>query len=157
MELYNTAASFSPSARDELRGQLVCYARSVISDDWRTMRSSEQNALVQRWIDASAATIGSVDVEGGKQTFAYEHWVITNAARAEARRGRFSEAMRIVPPPLWLFVVLGGLLTVTYMCFYSDSGERFVVQALMIGSVTAIVTASLLVVHFLDSPLRDRP
>ncbi|MGI9022284.1 MAG: hypothetical protein ACR2HV_03410 [Acidimicrobiales bacterium] len=155
-ELYNTAPSFEPAARDELRGQLVCYARSVVRDEWRTMKREQQSDVTQGWVDAMAANVDQLEITGEKQSVAYEHWFVTNAARAEARRGRLSEATPVVPAPLWFFLVFGGLLAVGYVVFWSDSGERFVVQAMMIGSLTAMVTASLLVVHFLDNPYENK-
>ncbi len=42
-----------------------------------------------------------------------------------------------------------------YVWLFADPGERFFVQAVMTGSVTAIVVASLLVVNFLDRPYQN--
>lgn len=42
------------------------------------------------------------------------------------------------------------------MCaLFADPGERFLVQAAMIGSVTAVMAASLVVVSFLDRPYEN--
>jgi hypothetical protein len=38
------------------------------------------------------------------------------------------------------------------MLFFADSGERVIVQAVMMGSVVAVITTSLLLLRFLDSP-----
>lgn len=38
------------------------------------------------------------------------------------------------------------------MLFFADSGERAIVQALLIGSVTAVVVLTLLVLRVLDNP-----
>ena len=41
------------------------------------------------------------------------------------------------------------------MLFFADSAERAVVQAMMVGSVIAVIAATLLLIRFLDDPFRD--
>ena len=41
------------------------------------------------------------------------------------------------------------------MLFFADSGERAVVQALLIGTVVAVITSMLLLLTFLDNPFHD--
>ena len=40
------------------------------------------------------------------------------------------------------------------MLFFADSAERASSQAMLIGSATAVVTATLLAIHALDNPYR---
>jgi urea transporter len=42
-----------------------------------------------------------------------------------------------------------------FMLFFADSGERAIVQGLMIGSVVAVVVATLLVLRVLDQPFQS--
>ena len=56
------------------------------------------------------------------------------------------------PTPLWIVLFLGTALIFVFMLFFADSGERAVVQAMMIGSVTAIMVAILLLINVLDNP-----
>jgi hypothetical protein len=42
-----------------------------------------------------------------------------------------------------------------FMLFFADSGERAVSQAVMIGSVMAVITATLLLIGFLNDPFRS--
>jgi sugar phosphate permease len=42
-----------------------------------------------------------------------------------------------------------------FMLFFADSAERAVVQGMMVGSVIAVITATLLLIQFLDNPFRD--
>ncbi len=46
-ELFHEARLFSPSTADEVRGELVCYARSVIRDEWPAMRKQRESAVVE--------------------------------------------------------------------------------------------------------------
>jgi hypothetical protein len=83
---------------------------------------------------------------------AFDHWFDQSAERREGRRGRLAEAEPLVPRLVWLALFLGGGLIIVYMCFYADPREPAFVQALMVGSVTTMVVAGLLVVRFLDRP-----
>src|SRR5919198_4198546 len=42
-QLDRTATLFPPDARRRLHGELICYARAVIHDEWRTMRDERES------------------------------------------------------------------------------------------------------------------
>ena len=60
-----------------------------------------------------------------------------------------------MPIPLWLVLSLGALLTIGYMVAQADQREGLLIQAIPIGFVTALMTAGLLVIFFLDHPYAD--
>jgi len=49
-----------------------------------------------------------------------------------------------------LFFISGVIFV--YMLFFADSGERAVVQALLMGTVVAVVVSTLVLLQFLDRP-----
>jgi hypothetical protein len=151
-QLFRTAKLFSPDAQRSLHGELICYARAVIDDEWKTMRHGSESALVTAWLLRIEQTIDGIQVAGEKQRVAYDHWFEQAAERREGRRGRLDAAEPLVPTLVWLALFLGGALIIAYMCFYADPAEPFFVQALMMGAVTTMVVAGLLVVRFLDHP-----
>ena len=53
---------------------------------------------------------------------------------------------------MWLTLVLGAGLTIAYVAVFADRRERWWTQAVMIGSITALLVAGLLVVSFLERP-----
>ena len=57
-----------------------------------------------------------------------------------------------MPLPLWFVLGIGASLTIAYMCAQADRREGVLVQSIPIGFVTAMVTAGMLVVLFLDHP-----
>ena len=154
-QLFRTAKLFEPEARRTLHGQLICYARAVVRDEWPAMREGRESPLVEAWLSRIERTIEGLSVSGEKQTVAYGHWFDEVANRREGRRGRLAEAAPFVPSLVWLALFLGGALIVGYMCFYADRGERWAAQAIMMGSVTAMVVAGLLLIRFLDRPYAD--
>jgi hypothetical protein len=154
-QLFRTARLFEPEARRELQDQLICYARAVVHDEWNTMRDERESPLVLGWLAQIEQSIDAIEVTGEKERVAYGHWFDQAAERREGRRGRLAEAEPLVPWLVWLALFLGGVLIVAYMCFYADPAEPAVAQALMMGAVTAMVVAGMLVVRFLDRPYED--
>jgi hypothetical protein len=151
-QLYRTARLFAPETRRQLHGELICYARAVIDDEWKTMRDGHESPLVEGWLARIERTIDGVQLNGVKQRVAYDAWFQRANERREGRRGRLAEAEPFVPTLVWLALFLGGALIITYMCFYADKAEPALVQALMMGVVTTMAVAGLLVVRFLDRP-----
>ncbi|MGI9111959.1 MAG: hypothetical protein ACR2GT_07155 [Gaiellaceae bacterium] len=116
------------------------------------MRENGESALVETWISRFETTIDGIAVDGERQRVAYEHWFDGASDRREGRRGRLAEAAPFVPPIVWLALALGGLLIVTYMCFYADRAEAAAIQALMMAGIATVVVAGMLIVRFLDRP-----
>ena len=47
------------------------------------------------------------------------HWFDLTEARQDGRRGRLAEASSVVPPLVWLVLVLGGIVVVGYTCLFA--------------------------------------
>jgi hypothetical protein len=154
-QLFRTAKLFSPDDRRQLHGELICYARAVVRDEWNTMRDGRESPLVDDWLLRIERTIDGIQPHGDAQRVAYDHWFEQAAERREGRRGRLAEGEPLVPSLVWLALFLGGALIITYMCFYADPAEPVFVQALMMGAVTTMVVAGMLVVRFLDRPYEN--
>jgi hypothetical protein len=154
-QLFRTAKLFSPPSRQTLHGELICYARAVVDDEWRAMRHDRESPLVDDWLARIEDTVDGIHLRSDKQRVGYDQWFQQAAERREGRRGRLAEAEPLVPPLVWLALFLGGALIVAYMCFYADPAEPVLVQALMMGAVTTMVVAGILVVRFLDRPFND--
>ena len=81
-------------------------------------------------------------------------WLDQDAERREGRRGRLAASDGLVPELLWVVLIVGAVLVVGFMLLFADPAERAWVQALMMGSVTAVVVAGLLIaIGFYTRPL----
>jgi hypothetical protein len=151
-ELDSVAEVFDSPASDRLRGDLVCYGRAVIEDEWLAMKKERSSELVQSWVDKLGRESGIAGLHGAREETAYKRWFDEQALRRDGRRERLAEATSFVPLPLWFVLGLGASLTIVYMCAQADRREGVLIQSIPIGFVTALVTAGLLVVFFLDHP-----
>ena len=58
----------------------------------------------------------------------------------------------MIPLPLWLVLFFTAGVIFVYMLFFADSGERAIVQALLMGTVVAVMVSTLLLLQFLNNP-----
>jgi hypothetical protein len=154
-ELSAVASVFPPPANTDLRGDLVCYARAVIHDEWPAMRDGHASELVESWIDRLYSDFSVVAPQEARHDAAFAQWFDEVSERRDGRRERLAEAGPSLPMPLWFALGIGALATLCYMIAQADNRESRVIQAIPIAFVAAIVAAGLLVVVFLDSPYSD--
>jgi hypothetical protein len=154
-QLLRVAQLLPEPEQDDLRRQLVCYARSVVSDEWPAMQGGGESALVADWLADIESTVDRIPVENARTEVGLAHWLDEMTERREGRRARLNEAASEIPPPVWLMLGLGAALTVLYLLLLADRRERAWVQGAMIGTITALVVSSLLVINFLDHPFNQ--
>ena len=146
-------AQFMPDpAAAELTGELVCYARSVVGSEWEAMAAGTLGESINPWGVAMFRTISTVDPRSATEQSAYDRWMEQTTAREQARLARVHGAEGIIPVPLWvvLFAICGVIFG--FMLFFADAAERAVTQALLMGSVTGVITCLMLLLLFFDHP-----
>ena len=89
-------------------------------------------------------TLKTVQPETASEQAAYGKWLDQTSVREQARIDRVHGALGVIPTPLWLMLFFVSVVIVAFMLFFADSGERPVVQALLVGSVVTVIVATLL-------------
>ena len=151
---FETAQFLPAEARDRLTGELVCYARSVVHEEWPRMEDGTVGDAINPWSVALFRSLKTVNLGTPTEEAAYGKWLDQTSDREEARRDRVHGAAGIIPTSLWLVLFLVAGVVFFYMLFFADSGERAVSQAMLIGSATTVVVATLLAIYALDNPYR---
>jgi hypothetical protein len=155
--LASVIPSLPETGSPRLRGELLCYARAVVHQEWPAMRDGDASPVVEGWIDRMARRVDAMEPRTAAERTADSAWFDRDSVRRDGRRGRLAEAPPFVPLPLWGVLILGGMLMVVYMVFHADRRERGVSQGVAIGTVTALIAAAMLVVVFLDRPYSGQP
>jgi hypothetical protein len=150
-----TAQFFSDPVSAELTGELVCYARSVIVDEWDRMRAGTLGDTVNPWGVALFRTLQTVQPRTATEQSAYDKWLEETSTREEARLDRAHGAVGVIPTPLWLVLFFIAGVIFVYTLFFADRGERALVQGLLIGSVVSVIVALLLLLYALDHPFQQ--
>ncbi len=146
-------AQFMPAnVSGQLTGQLICYGRSVATGEWDRMRAGTLGDNLNPWSIALFHTLRTVQPKTASEQSAYDKWLDQTSTREQARLDRTHGAVGVIPASLWivLFFIAGVIFVFTL--FFADSGERAVVQGLMMGSVVAVMTTLLLLLQALNHP-----
>jgi hypothetical protein len=151
-----TAQSLPSSVSGAITGELVCYGRSVVHDEWPRMQNGTIEDAINPWGARMFTTLKGVEPETARAQAAYGKWLDQTTDRQLARSDRIHGASGVIPVSLWivLFFILGVIFV--YLLFFADSGERAKTQAMLMGSVAAVITAMLLLLFALDHPFHDQ-
>ena len=151
-------AQFMPAAiQARLSRELTCYARYVVYSEWPHLESAGDDEVreVSPWGKAMFRTLKTVDPRTFSEQTAYDKWFDRNADRETARNERIHGATGVIPDPLWVVLLFSTLTIFVFMLFFADSAERWYVQALMPAAVVGVLSATLLLITFLDDPFRS--
>jgi Protein of unknown function (DUF4239) len=154
-QLARVSRLFPAEESETLRDDLGCYARAVISDEWPLMREGRESEVVLGWLANIETTIDEMPIDDSVSEVALGHWLDEMAVRREGRRTRLAESSSTIPGAVWSMLVLGAVLTVAYMVVFADRRERWWTQAVMVGSIAALIVSGLLVINFLDRPFQE--
>jgi hypothetical protein len=152
LQQVENAQLFPPAAGRELTGQLICYGRSVVNDEWDRMKSGAEGDAPNAWAVPLFDTLRTVTPVTASQQSAYDKWLEQTSDREEARRDRVHGAAGIIPSPLWVVLFFISAVVFAYMLFFADSGESAVTQGMLMGAVASVITTLLLLLAFLDNP-----
>ena len=149
-------AQFLPTpASAELTAELVCYGRSVVHVEWPRAESGDLGDDINPWGVRMFTTLQTVDPETPRQEAAYGKWLDQTSDREAARIDRIHGAVGVIPTPLWVVLLFIAVVIFVFMLFFADRGERAITQAVLMGSVSSVIVAMLLLISFLDSPFHE--
>lgn len=154
-EQVETAQFLPEDVRARLTGELVCYGRSVVHQEWPQMERGDLGDTVNPWGKAMFRTLRTVDPATPAAQAAYGKWLDQTSDRETARSERIHGAAGVIPLALWLVLFVTAGVIFWFMLFFADSAEGPVVQATLMGGVAIVITAMLLLINALDNPFRD--
>ena len=155
LQLSRTAEAFSPEQLERLEGLLVCYGRAVIHDAWPAMQEEGDSTLVNDWGTRFRQQALLTQADTFVQRASFRQLLAEQDHRIEGRRTRLAEAVRTVPTPMWLVLLLGGFLTIGWVILSLSRRGTFLVQAAVVASVAVMVASVLFLVWFLDHPFAN--
>src|SRR3954453_14946623 len=138
LEQFETAQLMPAAVRGRFSGELVCYAQSVVHKEWPRMEAGTLTDGYNPWGIAMFAPLKTVEPHSAAEQAAYSKWLDQRTDRESARADRTHGAEGVIPTPLWIVLLLSAVMIFIFMLFFADSGERAIVQAVMMGSVAVV-------------------
>jgi amino acid transporter len=151
---FETAQFLPVAVRGRLSGELICYGRSVVRQEWPQMQRGH-GSVINPWGLALFTTLKQADPQTPVEQAAYSKWFDQTSDRESARVDRIHGAEGVIPRAVWIALFFMGAVILVFLMFFADSGEARVVQAVQIGSVVAVIAASLFVIGFLSRPYQS--
>ena len=147
-----SAELFPPAVRHRLTGQLVCYARSVVHQEWPQMVAGKGGDTINPWGAALFQTLRVADPRTAAEQAVYAKYLDQTSDREAGRRDRLHGAEGIIPTSIWLVLILIAVVVFTFMLFFADSGEGVLSQAMLMGSATTVIVLTLAAINALNHP-----
>jgi hypothetical protein len=157
LQQIQTAQFLPEEATAELTGELTCYARYVVHREWPKMQQGELNNALNPWGLELFASLKTVRTDTAEEEAAYGKWLDQTSDRQEARLDRVHGAEGILPGPLWIALFAMAAVIFIFMLFFADANERALSQSYQIGSVVAVIVATLLVIRLFNHPFTEGP
>jgi hypothetical protein len=152
VQQFETAQFFPADAASRLGGGIVCYARSVVYDEWPRLQDGSGTEAINPWGIELFRVLVAVEPGTPSEEAAFSKWLDQTSEREQARDDRLHAADGVVPPPRWVVLFVTGGVVFGFMLFFADRGERALVQSVLIGSVVVVVSSALVLLWFLDNP-----
>ena len=153
IQQYETAQLMPRPASAELSGELTCYGRAVVGVEWPLLRSGQKPAF-NPWGVPLFRTLQTVVPKTAVQQAAYSKWLDQTSDREDARLDRVEADSGVIPGPLWLILLVTGALVGLYAFLFADPEEHWLPQAVIAGTIAAMLAISLLVIQFLENPYK---
>src|SRR3954465_13274446 len=132
---FETVQLLPVPVRARLSGDLVCYARSVVHQEWPKMISGTLSPAPNTWGLALFAGLRETQPRSASEQAAYAKYLDERSDREDSRADRAHSAEGVIPTPLWMVLFLSAGILFAFMLFFADSGERALDQATIMGGV----------------------
>ena len=148
--VHRLSEAMDTEAGGSVRQRLTDYVQAVIADDWPAMARDKTSPRAGEALDALYAAVLS-GRPGGLRELAIMSDMLTNLdAITQSRRTRLVLATGIVPGVLWVVLLGGAVVTLSFTFFFGSQSIR--AQTLMTGMLAAIIFMALFVAVEIDHP-----
>ena len=150
--LWDTVDAYPPETRDVVLHDVVCYMRSIVSEDWPAMErgSRFEDPRTLAYGDRVRDEIRRLPLDDDRQRSAYGRAssLISDASSSRQQLLFFTEPE--VPTVLWVLIYVGAFLLVFLLGTHYADRPRGRFTAL--GSAAMLLTVVVVVLTLLDNP-----
>jgi hypothetical protein len=128
------------------------YARVVVDEEWPLMEQEKSSPRAWDVLDDLRASLQNFDPSNAQEQVLYEQSLERMRDLADARRDRLLEAKQGLPAILWVVLITGGVIVVSFT--YLFGLESTVIHLLMVASLALVIALVLFTVAALNFPFK---
>jgi len=145
------AGSLPEPQADAVRESVETYARHVTEKEWPAMSDGrEPGQYGWRLLDRAREANKLPDGATAAQQAVSQEVLAQLSTLDDARRGRESDVGGGLSPVLWLGLIIGGVLTISFMFMFGV--ERSATHVVMVMGLAALITFLVLLIQQLAQP-----
>lgn len=149
--VFRDVAAFPDSVRRPIQQDLKRYTEVVIEVEWPIMATGEDTPRIQSALmDDLWRRVQSIQPVGDYQTTWYAAVVDRMNQLTNARQLRMLSCHAAVPPIMWMFLIVGGVVTIALTLMFSIDSHH--AHATMVAAVAGTIAFLLYLIAALDLP-----
>jgi hypothetical protein len=149
--LYSLAQRVPQPERDRVQQQEVSYARGVVEEEWPSMRRGVASQHVGRLLEELRRAVQEFEPPtAAAQDALYAEALAELDELEESRQYRLLAVREGIPYILWVVLVVGGVLTISFTYLFGMESVRL--HAVAVAGLTVLVALILHVIGVLDYP-----
>jgi hypothetical protein len=148
--VYFLASRLPEPQRTRLQDLARTYARIVVEEEWPMMERGQTSPRADSLVSQLRSKILGFDPRTKGEQVLYESGLSQLHDAADARRSRLLEVREGIPRLLWVVLVLGGVITVSFTYLFGLKSN--LAHALMVAALTLLICGILYTIGEFDNP-----
>jgi hypothetical protein len=148
-DIYRMSVAFSPELRKDVCGLLKDYIQDVISEEWKAMASGGYSTRATATMGKLWLAYGSYIPKTKTEEIFLAESVYKLNELGESRRTRIMNANTGVHMVLWVVLLAGGVMTMTFISFFgAESLKTQMVMAVLLASLVGLILFTIAVMDY---------
>lgn len=146
--IYFLADRFAEPDREQVQELVRSYARTVVEEEWPLMERSRTSEHAGMVLQELRLTLENVDASTNAGQVLYDQGLTRVQEVADARRLRLLEVSQGLPNILWVVLLGGGVVTVSFTYLFGLKNNW--AHELMVAALTLVICGILFTIGALD-------
>ena len=148
--IYFLASRLPEPERTRIQDLARTYARVVVEEEWPMMERGQTSPRADSLLRQLTLKLLEFDPRTEGEQVLYESGLRQLHDAADARRSRLLEVREGIPDLLWVVLVVGGVITVSFTYLFGLKSNR--THALMVAALTLVICGILFTIGEFDYP-----
>ena len=148
--VYFLASQLPKPQRTHVQDLARRYARVVVEEEWSMMEQGQTSPRADSLLRQLRSKLLEFDPSTEREQVLYEGGLTQLHDALDARRSRLLEVREGIPNLLWVVLVVGGVITVSFTYLFGLKSN--LAHALMVAALTLLICAILFTIGEFDYP-----